>query len=394
MLRVLISLVIISSADCSTAQELFKGESFTGHDSVLVVDHNDRVLFDWQSRKPLIPASLTKLATAHLAINKWGLENRFITEFYTHEGNVWVKGYGDPFLISEELDLIVEQLHGAGLQQPEAIYVDSSYFDFDAVPGRTKVADPYNAPLAAVSANFNTAMLRRKNSEVVSAEAQTPLTPTAKKMASSLSTKVERVNLVTSNNAQRNFAELLQLKAGWPKTPIYINQLMPERAKLVYRHQSSRTLAQVLQGALEFSNNFIANQVFLKLTDKPELTSVSFKKAKLGAVAALSRQFEWRDFNVEEGSGLSRANRFSARQLDDLLRELRPNKNLLKQYKVKGFKALVHAKTGTLNGVHSYAGYIEFSNRHYRFVFNFNRPVPYRYRNQLLEKLLASLANA
>ncbi|MBL4671308.1 MAG: hypothetical protein JKX81_03530 [Arenicella sp.] len=58
----------------------------------------------------------------------------------------------------------------------------------------------------------------------------------------------------------------------------------------------------------------------------------------------------------------------------------------------------VYAKTGTLNGVRSYAGYIELqptplqqSVRKYRFVFNFNRTVGYGYRDQVLEKLIADL---
>lgn len=393
MLRIFVILTLLCKSSFVYAQEIFKNESFTSDDAVLVVDQSDQVLFDWQSSKPLIPASLTKLATAHLAINKWGLPHRFVTEFYIHGEDLWIKGYGDPFLISEELDVVAARLRELGMKPPRAVRMDNSYFDISRAPGRTRVADPYNAPLSAVSANFNTAMLQRHKGEVISAEPQTPLTPTARSLAKSLSAKVERVNLVNSDNAQRNFAELLQLKSGWVKTAVHINQTLPESARLIYRHENSKTLAQVLQGALEFSNNFIANHLFLKLADEKTPSSVSFPKARQHANEALSGQFNWQNFKLEEGSGLSRANRFSARQLDDLLRELRLHKTLFKNYNVKASKAVVHAKTGTLNGVHSYAGYIEFPNRHYRFVFNFNRQVPYRYRELLLEKLLVQLAS-
>jgi len=373
------------------ANALFNGVEFGIQDSVLLVDDSGRTLFDWQSQKPLVPASLTKLATAHLAIKKWGLDHRFTTDFYLHQEHLWVKGSGDPFITSEELEIIAQALNSKGVKRPKSIRVDSSYFDAGVVPGRTKVVDPYNAPLAATSANFNTAMLRRKDGRILSAEPQTPLTPTAVKVARSVGNKVERINLVSVNNAQRNFAELLGLKAAWTEMPVQINQSLPEHALLVYQHRSSKTLAQVLQGALEYSNNFIANQVFLKLADKPGAESVSFEQAKRVAHTALSTEFGWEEFALDEGSGLSRFNRFSARQLSDLLAELKPYKTLLKRYEIESSSALVHAKTGTLTGVHSFAGYIEDGGQHYRFVFNFNRQVPYRYRQQMLKKLLRGL---
>lgn len=379
------------SSKALSSKTFFKGVEFGSKDSVLLVDQSGRTLFDWQGEKSLVPASLSKLATAYLAINKWGLDHRFTTDFYFHQDDLWVKGYGDPFIISEELETIAKALNTKRDKAPKSIRIDSSYFNVDVVPGRTKVADPYNAPLAATSANFNTAMLRRKNGSIISAEAQTPLTPTAVNVARSVGNKAERINLVSVDNAQRNFAELLGFKAGWTELAVQINQSLPENALLVYRHQSSKTLAQVLQGALEYSNNFIANQVFLKLADQQGAESVSFEQAKRVAHTALSTEFGWQEFALDEGSGLSRGNRFSARQLCDLLAELKPYKTLLKRYEIESSSAIVHAKTGTLTGVHSFAGYIEDKGQHYRFVFNFNRQVPYRYRQQMLKKLLHGL---
>ena len=374
-----------------SSKTLFSGVEFGSQDSVLVVDQSGRTLFDWQGEKLLVPASLTKLATAYIAINKWGLNHRFTTDFYFHQDDLWVKGYGDPFIISEELETIARALNSKEVKAPQSIRIDSSYFDVEVVPGRTKVADPYNAPLAATSANFNTAMLRRKGGRIISAEPQTPLTPTAVKVARAVGDKVERINFVSVDNAQRNFAELLGLKAGWTDVSVQINQALPENAQLVYQHQSSKTLAQVLQGALEYSNNFIANQVFLKLADQPGGESVSFEQAKRLAHTALSTEFGWQEFALDEGSGLSRGNRLSARQLIELLGELKPYRTLLKRYEIESSNAIVHAKTGTLTGVHSFAGYIEDKGQQYRFVFNFNRQVPYRYRLQILKKLLHDL---
>ena len=386
---VLLCGLFVSQAGSS---ELLKNEKFGVSDAVLVVDQSGQILFDWQSSKPLVPASLTKLVTSYLAINKWGLEHRFTTDFYLIEKQLWIKGYGDPFIVSEEFDIIVERLNELGVNNISSIHTDSSHFNIDSVPGRSKVADPYNAPPAAVSANFNTAMLQRRKGKIVSAEPQTPLTPTAASLAHTVRSNIERVNLVDADRAQRNFAELLQLKAGWAGVSIHINQTVPAGKTPVYRHRNSKTLADVLRGTLEFSNNFIANQVFLKLAEGPDTKSLTFGSAGKFSHSLLSQQFDWQQFKLVDGSGLSRKNRFSAAQLATILKALRLNKSLLKQYKVNGSDAAVHAKTGTLSDVQSYAGYIEFPNRHYRFVFIFNRPTPYRYREQLLERLVLQLA--
>lgn len=388
--------------DLNAQSSVLENLTLSDADSVLVVTDSDARVFAWQASKPLIPASVTKLATAYLAIDKWGLEHRFHTDFFIQAETLWVKGYGDPFLVSEEIDVLADALKAAlqarGITELTDLYVDNSYFNFASVPGRSKVADPYNAPVSAVSANFNTAKLSNENGVISSAEAQTPLTSTAKKMAYSLTKSVDRVNLVDSDNAQSNFAELLLAKLGMVNTAITINKTLDGRQTLLYRHLNTHRLADVLRGSLEFSNNFIANQVFLKLADNATTDKVSFDLSRDYANTALAVRFGWRHHSINEGSGLSRKNLLSAEQINDLLKALQPNKVLFKKIKVSSKTVSVYAKTGTLNGVRSYAGYIELppttsqqSVRKYRFVFNFNRAVGYRYRDQVLEKLIADL---
>lgn len=368
---------------------VFQGITFEKNDSVLVSHSSGEPLFNWQADKQLVPASLTKLATAYAAIEKWGLDHRFSTDFYRVNNALWVKGFGDPYLVSEELDLLVNALPLKITQGITSINIDNAYFDIKKVPGRSAVSDPYNAPLSAVSANFNTTNIGRVNGTLQSVEAQTPLTPTARKVAHTLSKNRERVNLINADNAQRNFAELLAIKLGLPSVKININQPLNGCFKLGYRHLNSRTLADVLQGTLEFSNNFMANQVFLKLGDNTA-DQMSFGHSAKLMQRRLSRQFNWQGHNIVEGAGLSRKNRLSAMQIDELLRSLSAHKALFKKVKNKN-GALVYAKTGTLNGVRSYAGYIQLQDQEYRFVFNFNRHVPYRYRDQMLERLLRDL---
>jgi len=321
-------LVAIESRAGSDFGQLFNGEEFTDHDAVLISDDAGEVLFSWQINKPLIPASLVKLATASLAIKKWRLSHQFATDFYYENETLWVKGHGDPYLVSEELDVIVNKLRSLGIQGVKQINIDNDYFDISSVPGRTRVTDPYNAPLSAVSANFNTAKLTRRQGQLESAEPQTPLTPTAKRVGKSLEQGTDRINLVDSDNAQQN--------------------------------------SDVAGG-------------------------LNFEHASLFAHKALSSQFKWDNYAIVDGAGLSRDNRLSAKHINDLLITLKPYKTLFNKIRAKKKthnEVDIYAKTGTLNGVRSYAGFIDIADRSYHFVFNFNRRVPYRYRDQLLERLL------
>ena len=77
-----------------------------------------------------IPASATKLVTAYLALQHWGEDYHFQTHFYLDKTTqtLWVKGSGDPFLVSEELILIAQQLKQLGLTKVQSIALDVSLF--------------------------------------------------------------------------------------------------------------------------------------------------------------------------------------------------------------------------------------------------------------------------
>src|ERR1700743_2319569 len=71
---------------------------------VLVVDAKGNELIEQNADTPFVPASVTKIVTAWLALEVLGADYRFETRFYLDDKRVlYVKGGGDPFLISEEL---------------------------------------------------------------------------------------------------------------------------------------------------------------------------------------------------------------------------------------------------------------------------------------------------
>src|SRR5271157_207259 len=78
---------------------------------VLVVDAEGNELVAQNADEPFVPASVTKIVTAWLAMEVLGRDYRFETRFYLDDKRVlYVRGGGDPFLISEELAPLATEL--------------------------------------------------------------------------------------------------------------------------------------------------------------------------------------------------------------------------------------------------------------------------------------------
>ena len=154
----------------------------------LLVMERGRVVISRHPDRAMVPASTMKILTALAAIQHWGLGHRFHTDFYLGRDNrLWVRGYGDPYLISEELDRIVAALRTHGVRKVSGIGLDDSYFDPAlTIRGRSASNNPYDAPVTALAANFNTVNLINRGGRTRSAETQTPLTPMARRFGQRL----------------------------------------------------------------------------------------------------------------------------------------------------------------------------------------------------------------
>src|SRR5262250_807523 len=97
---------------------------------VLVVDSEGNELVAQNIDEPFVPASVTKIVTAWLAMEVLGGDYRFETRFYLNDKRVlYVRGGGDPFLISEELALLASRLVAAVGKEPiTGIVLDGSYY--------------------------------------------------------------------------------------------------------------------------------------------------------------------------------------------------------------------------------------------------------------------------
>ena len=130
---------------------------------------------------------------------------------------------------------------------------------------------------------------------------------------------------------------------------------MPAGLAPVYVHRQSRPLSEILRELLLGSNDYVANQIFLEIGAKSLGGPVSLEKSVAVARKILAANDLADAIKLEEGSGLSRGNRFTARGLAKLLNLFAPHLGLLKGSKEKSYK------TGTLEGVRTLAGYVSSS---------------------------------
>lgn len=361
-------------------------------DASLLIEERGKTRIAYQVDRLLVPASTMKLLTALAAIERWGLAHRFYTDFYLDDDQrLWVEGRGDPYLVSEELDLIAaalaERLRARGARRLAGIAIDDGYFVSGLdIPGRSSSTNPYDAPLSALALNFNSVSLSVNSGGTGSGEPQTPLTQVARELGRGLPAGRHRVNLRTRERAVRHFSEVLAAKLadagiGIEKGATFAR--LPRGAKRLYRHENTRNLGEIIASMLEYSNNFVANDLFILLGARGNESGLSLERAQRRANAWVAERFGWTRYRIDDGAGLSRANRLSARQLLDVVEALAPYRGLLPAQDTE-----VRAKSGTLRGVSCYAGFVERNGDWEPFALMINQPVS----NALRKRVAAALA--
>jgi len=359
---------------------------------LLVVDTQGQQLLADNNQRAFIPASTTKIVTAWLALYRWGENHRFATDFhFDHQSNtLTVKGSGDPFLVSEELLIIANNLSQRGINRVDRIILDGSAFSSGLIlPGTGRTNNPYDAVPSALAANFNTVNLKRVKRRIRSAESQTPLTPIAKRMYRGIKKKKLRVNLGRDpRKAERYFGELLfaMLKKQGVSVGGQIQQgIAPQQAPF-YKHLNTRTLGDMIRPMMKYSTNFIANQVVLMMAQEQFQRPANARDVQSYMEDNLRAHFKWTGITFQEGAGLSRKNRISPKQLVELLQNFTQYRHLLPEVETGVF-----AKSGTLNKVSTLAGYIVDGDQWKPFALMMNQAVPHKLRNRIAKELRRTL---
>lgn len=381
---------------------------------------------------PFNPASLAKLATTFAALDQLGPAFTWATPVYldgavlggTLQGNLYIKGQGDPKLVVERLWLLLRRVQSLGVRQISGdIVLDRSAFEtatpdpgaFDGEPLR-----PYNASPDALLLNFKSVVLTftpSRGQAIVQVQpslagvtwpSSVPLgtgecgdwrsglkadftDPTQARFTGSYPVACgERswplAYADPASFAQRAVSGLWQELGGRLEGRVRYGSVPPQLKPAF--EQSSPPLADVIRDINKFSNNVMAQQLFLTL---------SLQQKGLGTVEGSRELLQawWRARigpdapTLDSGSGLSRETRISAAQLTRLLQvawssPLMPE--LMSSLPVAGTDGtmrrsragsagLAHLKTGSLRDVAAVAGYVHaHSGRRYVLVAIANHP--------------------
>ena len=363
---------------------------------------------------PVNPASIAKLATTFAALELLGPSFTWITPVYFDgpvregvlQGNLVIKGQGDPKLVMERLWLLLHQVQSLGVRSIAGdIVLDRSAFAlpphdpaaFDGQPLR-----PYNASPDALLVNYKAVTLTftpENGSARVRAEpplagvqwpATVPLGP------GECGDWITALAADFRNPAQVRFAGRLPASCGervWQLafpdptgyTPRAIAAMwrdiggqlrgqvrdgpVPAGLKPAFEF-ASPPLAEVIRDINKYSNNVMAQQVFLTLSLQQRGTG-SFQASREVLGAWWRERFGTEPPVTENGSGLSRTESITARQLGQLLQAawvspvmpelaaslpaLGVDGTLRRQRQSVG---LAHLKTGSLSDVSGVAGYV------------------------------------
>ncbi len=371
--------------------------SLSGNAAIIVEDIHGHRLLSHQSDQPFIPASTIKLATAICALKVMPNNFHYPTGVYLDRSkNLYLKGYGDPSLTSDELAQLAKEILLHRISSVNDIILDSTFFSSNLhIDGRSKTKNPYDAANGALLANYNTIKVRKlKNGRLESAEPQTPLTEITPLLVGKLGPGVQRINLSAYPKLAVLYVGYL-LKEFLKQNGIAVrgdirSGNIPADMTPIFTHLSAKNLRDNIREMLKYSNNFIANQLFLTTGAYVYGTPATVEKGRNVLTNCLRRNFGWKKFHIEEGSGLSRRTKVTANEMLRLLRAFERDSQLLPLE-----RKLYRAKTGTLHGVSNMVGYLSIpDNGSYRFVILVNDPkATYHTKFRLAQVIYDGLRN-
>ena len=389
------------------------------------------------------PASVMKLTTTFAALDLLGPAYAWTTPVYVDgplrdgslSGNVYIKGQGDPKLVLERLWLMLRRLQGLGLQQIAGdIVIDRDAFalapsdpaQFDGEPLR-----PYNAAPDAFLVNFSSVVFTFTpdvEAGVARIQAEPPLAGV--RMPEQVPLSSGACNDYRSALAA-DFADPLRprFKGRFPVAcgervwPVAYADPAQFAARAVHgmwrslggklsgsvRYGStpqqvlahgpafslkSPPLAEVVRDINKFSNNVMAQQLYLTLGRASAPGPGQAQGAASFAASHALLQAWWTQRVsptdaplLENGSGLSRQESISANALGQLLQVAYASPSmpeLMASLPIAGqdgtlrrstSTAMAHMKTGSLNNVLAIGGYVlARSGRRYVVVAMVNHP--------------------
>lgn len=383
------------------------------------------VFYEQNADELLIPASVNKVFTSYAALKKLKPNFTFKTHVLikgavhneTLAGDLYLRGGGDPSLVSERLWMLVNELMRSGIKKVLGnIVVDSSFYDSIRTPeARPKYLkdQAYNAPIGGLSFNFNTCTVYVKPGEKVGSSPIVYTDPentyvdvvnqaTTIKAGSSNTLAVNRTeyvkgdlgdtvllrggipidhkevrfykNIVNPALYSGHMLKTFMTQRGFKISGNVVEGTTPENAKQILEFESE-PLWQIIWGMNKFSNNFVADQTMKRLG--AEVWGIPGTMEK--GISALENVLEdigipKNLYKIVDGSGLTRETRVTARQVARVLQvaykdfsvapefvsslSISGEDGTMKRRALAVNESVIRAKTGSLDGVTSLAGYV------------------------------------
>lgn len=344
---------------------------------------NGHIVEQFRASELFVPASTIKLLSVYAALKTLGPDYRFTTSFYLDANQVlYIRGGGDPVLTTESLTMAARELRQRGITRISGYVLDDSLFALEQpLPdGSENSTNPYDVANSSLAVNFNSiAVVKAKNGSITSGEEHTPLTPLGREIGQQLKPGKYRVNInaftVRSSTPLplRYSAELLHellVREGVKAEAVIRQGTVPATAKLMYEHLSAQPLVEIARSCLSVSNNFIANQLALTAGAQHFGAPATWEKGRqlLTHFARNRIGIAKNELEVVEGSGLSRQTRITPIAMLKILRAFEPYRELLPE------KNGAQLKSGTMNNVFCYAGYLDTPEGNVLFVLMLNQP--------------------
>ncbi len=354
-----------------------------------------RILYSENLNTPFIPASTIKLVTSLAALKILGPKFSFHTKLFIDDAqNLFIQGFGDPFLVSEKVAYLTRLVAESGLTEINNIILDDFSFKLDSPPdGSSGSRNSYDVSNSALAVNFNSLPLFiYRDAKIMSAEPQTPLIPLSGQIGSQLTTGYHRVNVDAFpqqgalSNSLRYTGELFQslLTVQGIKIHGTISRgQVSNKAKPLIDFKACETVSELIESCLLSSNNFMANQLYLALGAKRFGFPATWQKSRrvMNDFIVQELGLSSEQLTMIEGSGISSKNRITPKALITVLEYFRPYTSLIP------VKYGTRMKSGTLRktGVFCYAGYIPDGKTSRSFVILLNQKQ--NYRDQILKTL-------
>jgi D-alanyl-D-alanine carboxypeptidase/D-alanyl-D-alanine-endopeptidase (penicillin-binding protein 4) len=387
---------------------------------------------DLNAEKPMLshnidvlraPASTIKLVTTYAALKQLGPNYYWTTEAWTRgeikdgvlQGDLILKGKGDPFLVYERFWKFAHELRDQGLTGIAGdIIIDSNYYD---IPAHKRSAFDgqgfrvYNAGASPLMFNFQASRIQLTAPENEAAtQAKVTHFPPSKSLKidnqvrlvngrckrqhsrPKLSWKQDGALLVKGTFSRDCSTRFIMRLVSEPDQHVFdaFTQFWKElggefsgRLKLgkvsdgdeLFHSYASPTLGDQIRLINKWSNNVMTRQLFLT-TGVSYFEAPATEQKSRDAIKAIIEQqgVNTEGMIIDTGSGLSRKTRITARQMAQLLElayrdAFMPefmsslsvpglDGTLASRFKSEDLKGRSHLKTGTLNSVTALSGYM------------------------------------